>query len=179
MLMAKNFRLTLSTTKTKFMVVGHSVTEEEKLPISVEDGVVEHVSEFQCLGSLITESGCMNEEVRNALPVLPKAFGAFGAMRRAMCRDQHLSVKTVTRKLDLGKEWAGQSSFCLQKVDPPANFVLLACAVYKELVLGCTRFQRGTRLIVRYSFPARYLFQTLRDTCFQRGILELPLAGFP
>ena len=54
-LTAKEFGLTLSTTKTKFMVVGHRVTEEEKLPITVEGGMVEHVP--------ITVEGGMVEHV--------------------------------------------------------------------------------------------------------------------
>ena len=44
---AKVFGLTLTTTKMKFVVVGHGMTEEEKLPITVKGGMVEHVEHFQ------------------------------------------------------------------------------------------------------------------------------------
>ena len=53
----KAFDLTLSTTKMKFIVVGHGMTEEEKLPITVEGGMVEHVEHFQYLSFLISENG--------------------------------------------------------------------------------------------------------------------------
>ena len=88
---AKAFGLTLSTTKTKFMVVGHGVTEEEKLPITVEGGMVEHVEHFQYLGSLISENGQVDAEIDRCIA---RASKAFGALNRAVFRDRNLSVNT-------------------------------------------------------------------------------------
>ena len=52
------FGLTVSLLKTKFMVVGHGVTEEDKEPLPLEEGGnVEWVSEFPYLGFLIAEDG--------------------------------------------------------------------------------------------------------------------------
>ena len=90
-LTAKAFGLTLSTTKTKFMVVGHGVTEEEKLPITVEGGMVEHVEHFQYLGSLISENGQIDAEIDRRIA---GASRAFGALNRAVFRDRNLSVNT-------------------------------------------------------------------------------------
>ena len=50
---AKAFGLTLSTTNTKFIMVDHGVTEEEKLPITVEGGMVGHVEHFQYLAEIV------------------------------------------------------------------------------------------------------------------------------
>ena len=42
---AREFGMTVSVSKTKFMVVGSEVLEEEKAPISVDGGQIEWVSE--------------------------------------------------------------------------------------------------------------------------------------
>ena len=39
----KTFGLTVSVPKTKFMVVGSGVSEEEKLPLALDDGLTEWV----------------------------------------------------------------------------------------------------------------------------------------
>ena len=50
--------LTVNLSKTKFMVVGHGVTEEDKLPLPLEeDGAVEWVNEFPYLGSVVAQDG--------------------------------------------------------------------------------------------------------------------------
>ena len=73
------------------MVVGHGVTEEEKLPITVEGGMVEHVEHFQYLGSLISENGQIDAEIDRRIA---GASRAFGALNRAVFRDRNLSVNT-------------------------------------------------------------------------------------
>ena len=69
--------LTVSLNKTKFMVVGCGVTDEDRLPLPLDDGgTVEYVSQFPYLGSLIAESGRSHEEVdkRIASVNVSKAF---------------------------------------------------------------------------------------------------------
>ena len=88
---AKSFGLTVSINKTKFMVIGSNITHEDKLPIKVEDGTIEHVSEFQYLGSVITESGRIDEEIDRRIANASKAFGA---LRQAVFRDHNLSITT-------------------------------------------------------------------------------------
>ena len=87
----QSFGLTVSIQKTKFMVVGHGVAEEDKLPLAVDDGSVEWVSEFPYLGSLMAESGRSHMEVDKRIANASKAFGA---LRRAVFKDDHLSVVT-------------------------------------------------------------------------------------
>ena len=82
------FGMTVSITKTKFMVVGSGVSDEEKLPIAVDDGQIEWVSEFPYLGSLIADSGRIDVEVDKRIASASKAFGA---LRQAVFKDAHLS----------------------------------------------------------------------------------------
>ena len=84
----QSFGLTVSIQKTKFMVVGHGV---EKLPLAVDDGSMEWVSEFPYLGSQIAESGRSHMEVDKRITNASKAFGA---LRRVVFKNDHLSVVT-------------------------------------------------------------------------------------
>ena len=54
--MASEFGLTVSTFKTKFLVV-YGVKEKELLPMTVDGGSIECVTEFPYLGSLIVANG--------------------------------------------------------------------------------------------------------------------------
>ena len=84
--------LTVSLPKTKFMVVGCGVTDEDRRPLPLkDDGTVECVGQFPYLGSLITESGRSHEEVDRRIANASKAFGT---LRRAVFKDSNLSVKT-------------------------------------------------------------------------------------
>ena len=86
---AKDFGLNVSIVKTKFMVVGCDVAEADLEPISVEGGDIEHVSEFQYLGSVIAENGRIDAEVDRRIANASKAFGA---MKEAVFRDRVLTV---------------------------------------------------------------------------------------
>ena len=73
----KALGLTVNLSKTKFMVVGHGVTEEDKLPLPLEDdGAVEWVSEFSYLGSVVTQNGGMHVEVDKRIASASKVFEA-------------------------------------------------------------------------------------------------------
>ena len=88
---ARAFGLTVSIPKTKFMVVGYGVSEADLQPISVDGGEIEHVSEFQYLGSVIAENGRIDAEVDRRIANASKAFGA---LRRAVFDDKVLSTTT-------------------------------------------------------------------------------------
>ena len=91
---AKSFGLTVSINETKFMITGSNITQEDRLTIKVEVGTIEHVSDFQYLGSVITESGRIDEEIDRRIPNVSKAFGA---LRQVVFRDHNLS--TTTKRL--------------------------------------------------------------------------------
>ena len=61
------------------MVTGSNITNNNRLPIKVEDGTIEHVSDFPYLGSVITESGRIDEEIDRRIANALKAFGGIKA----------------------------------------------------------------------------------------------------
>ena len=67
------------------------MTEEEKAPTAVNNGLIEWVSEFPYLGSLIAASGRLDVEIEKRLASASKAFGA---LRQAVFKDAHLSLNT-------------------------------------------------------------------------------------
>ena len=65
--------------------------EDKQHPITVDDGVVEYVDEFQYLGSLIVESGHLDEETVKRIAAASRAFGA---LNRAVFKERHKSANT-------------------------------------------------------------------------------------
>ena len=61
--------------KTKFLVPGHGVTEEDQQPIVTSGGNVECVSEFTYVGSQMTSDGNMDTEVEKRIAAASRAFG--------------------------------------------------------------------------------------------------------
>ena len=73
----KVLRMPVNRSKTKVIVVGHGVTEQDKLPLPLEgDGAVEWVSEFPYLGSVVAQDGRSHIEVDKKIANASKAFGA-------------------------------------------------------------------------------------------------------
>ena len=66
----KSLGLTGNIIKTKFMIVGHDIVEEDTQPISLEGGEIEHVSEFPYLGSSIATNGRIDDEIDRRLAKL-------------------------------------------------------------------------------------------------------------
>ena len=89
---ARAFGLSVSLQKTKFMVVGHGVSDEDRLPLSLgQTDIIERVSSFPYLGSLMSEDGRSHEEVDRRIA---GASRAFRALRRAVFKDSNLSIQT-------------------------------------------------------------------------------------
>ena len=70
------FGLTVSNPKTKYMVVGSLVEEEDREPIAVAGGEICSVDEFPYLGSLIAASGRMDGDVERRIAQASRAFRA-------------------------------------------------------------------------------------------------------
>ena len=81
------FGLLVSLVKTKLMVAGRAVREEERTPIPVGDAEIESVAKFTYLGSLIDNNGRMDAEVNRRIASASKAFGD---LRSAVFKDRHL-----------------------------------------------------------------------------------------
>ena len=85
------FGLLVSLVKTKLMVAGRALREEERIPIPVGDAEIESVGKFTYLGSLIDNNGTMDAEVDRRIASASKAFGA---LHSAVFKDRHLNTTT-------------------------------------------------------------------------------------
>ena len=74
------------------MVVGCDVEECDVQPISVDGGEIEHVTEFQYLGSIIAENGKIDAEIDRRIAIASKAFDA---LREAVFGDHVLTINTM------------------------------------------------------------------------------------
>ena len=91
---ARAFGLTVSIQKTKLMVTGYNITEEEKAPILVGTSMIECVDAFTYLGSVVTSNARMDAEVDRRIA---SASRAFGALRQAVFKDRNLNITTKQR----------------------------------------------------------------------------------
>ena len=92
--MAKAFGLTVSLPKTKLMVTGFGVEEEDVAPITVRSEVIECVDHFSYLGSVVSSDGRIDAEVDCRIA---KASKAFRALRCAVFKDSNLTITTKRR----------------------------------------------------------------------------------
>ena len=88
---ADKFGLTVNLLKTKLLVMGYGLTEEDKAPIVVGGDTIERVDEFPYLGSVVMSSGRIDIEVNRHLA---GASRAFGALRHAVFNDSNLTITT-------------------------------------------------------------------------------------
>ena len=88
---AGEWGLTVSLKKTEFMVVGKR-TEADMAPIVFEgeEVPIKHVSSFKYLGSVLTEDGRVEAEVRDRIV---KAARAFGVLRPAVFDSKDLTTR--------------------------------------------------------------------------------------
>ena len=87
--------LTVSTEKTKAMVVGQGLGEHNTSSVQVEGGTVEVVSHFTYLGSNISRDGEVTVEIDCRIA---KAARLFGCLRKSIFQDRNLSI---ARKIDI------------------------------------------------------------------------------
>ena len=73
---ARAFGLTVSIQKTKMMVTGYDVKDEEMAPILVGNDLIECVESFTYLGSVVTPNARIDAEVDRRIACASRAFGA-------------------------------------------------------------------------------------------------------
>ena len=83
--------MTVSLAKTKGMVLGPGVTDEDLASVSVEGGEIEVVDSFTYLGSVLSSDGEVMEDIKCRIA---KASRAFGCLRMAVFDNKALSIKT-------------------------------------------------------------------------------------
>ncbi len=68
---ADKLGLTVSIQKTKLLVSGFGVTEDDRAPIDVGENVIECVDEFPYLGSIVMSSSRVDAEVDRRISTAP------------------------------------------------------------------------------------------------------------
>ena len=91
---SRNFGLTVNLPKTKYMVTGRMVEEEDLAPMLLDGGEVKAVKEFPYLASVVDSSGRLDAEVNRRVA---QAIKAFGALRKAVFLDKNQSMTTKRR----------------------------------------------------------------------------------
>ena len=86
-----DFGLTVSIPKTKHLVVGRQACDADREPIQINGGIIESVDNFPYLGSVISSSGRIDDDIDARLA---KASRAFGALRKAVFLDKNLKLET-------------------------------------------------------------------------------------
>ena len=73
--------------KTKLMVTGRETTEEDRAPLHINNIVIESVTEFLYLESIVAVSGRVDTEVDKRIAEASKAFGALhkAVFQMALC----------------------------------------------------------------------------------------------
>ena len=82
--------LTVSFPKTKFIVVGATVSVDDQQPFAVGDGLIEWVNLFPYLGSVIEDKRSIDTAVDRRIA---NASRAFGALHQSVFDNCYLSIK--------------------------------------------------------------------------------------
>ena len=85
------FGLKVNLEKTKLMVTGHHVTEEDVRPLMLNGHAVEVVSEFRYLGTNIHADGRCSRDIESRIAAASRAFGV---LSRPVFRDNNLTLAT-------------------------------------------------------------------------------------
>ena len=67
MAIASSFGLKVNLGKAKFMAVGVDVSLEDRCPLRVDGGEIEHVSEFRYPGSIISTDGRCHHDIKSRI----------------------------------------------------------------------------------------------------------------
>ena len=89
--MRSDFGLTVNNFKTKHMVFGRLVEDGDREPIAVDGGVICSFEEFPFFGSMITNFGRMDTDVKRRIAHGSKAFKA---LRKAIFLDKDFTLTT-------------------------------------------------------------------------------------
>ena len=83
--------LSINLQKTKLMVVGHNIMDEEKMPLLIGDSSIEYVDAFTYLGSVVVSTTRIDADVDRRISSASKAFGA---LCQAVFKDCNLTITT-------------------------------------------------------------------------------------
>jgi hypothetical protein len=150
---AQQWGLTVSTSKTKGLVVGHHTVEEED-PVTVGSDVIEIVPSFTYLGSIITQDGRLESELSSRIA---KAARAFGCLRESIFTSCKLSTDTkrcvykavVISTLLYGAEPWNVKAVLLKHLNAFHNHCV-------RCIMGVTRYQQWTERITSRQLSSEF-----------------------
>ena len=102
--MTKRWGMIISVPKTKAMVVGKVNNNNDSNHLTVEEHNLEFVNSFKYLGSIVSNNGSIEEDVKERIA---KASRAFGCLKKSVFQNKLLSIKTkraVYRAVVLGTD---------------------------------------------------------------------------
>ena len=88
---ASDWGLTVSTHKTKALVMGGNLTTADSLPLQVGEDLIEVLNDFTYLGSNISSDGEVGKDVSIRIA---KAARAFGCLQKSIFQNSRLSIDT-------------------------------------------------------------------------------------
>ena len=112
---AAEFGLTVGVIKTKLLVAGCDLEEEDLAPLYIHGQLVEQVQSFKYLGSFVETSGNVLLDVQDKIG---RASRVFGALRSAVFCDGSLSLSTkrmVYYSMVLGVLLYGAESWAIKE----------------------------------------------------------------
>ena len=104
---ASKWGLTVSTRKSKGMVIGSRTASSDALPVLLEGGKIEILQDFTYLGSNITRDGEVTDEVKCHIG---KTARALGCLQKPIFQNRCLSFETKRKVYGL---WSCRC-FCME-----------------------------------------------------------------
>ena len=156
---ANEWGLTVSTEKTKEMVVEEGLDERNTSSVQVEGGTVEVVSHFTYLGFNISKDGEVTVEIDCRIA---KASRAFGCLRKPIFQDRNLSIATkrqVYQAVVLSVLLYGADTWV-----PKAQHVKRLNSFHNRCIrtiLGVTRYQQWKERITSAHLASTFGMQQL------------------
>ena len=146
---ASEWGLTVSTEKTKGIVVGEGLNESDVRPVQVEGGSVDVVQDFTYLGANISRDGEITSEVTRRIA---RAARAFGCLRVPVFKNKDLSLATkraVYRAVVLAVLLYGAETWTIKAVHTRRlNSFHNRCT---RTILGVTRYQQWNERLTSQS----------------------------
>ena len=168
--------LTVSTEKTKGMVVGEGLNESDVRPVQVEGGSVDVVQDFTHLGANISRDGEITSEVTRRIA---RAARAFGCLRLPVFKNKDLSLATkraVYRAVVLAVLLYGAETWTMKVVHTRClNYFYNRCI---QTILGVTRYQQWNERLTSWSLSHRFGLQhSISDIILEQRLRWLGHVG--
>ena len=173
---ASEWGLTVSTEKTKGMVVGEGLNESDVRPVQVEGGSVDVVQDFTYLSANISRDGEITSEVTRRIA---RAARAFGCLRVPVFKNKDLSLATkraAYRAVVLAVLLYGAETWTMKAVHTRRlNSFHNRCI---RTILGVKRYQQWNERLTSQSLSHRFGLQhSISDIILEQRLRWLGHVG--